>query len=153
MPKHLKEDEKLYYVAGVKYVVHHLWQWKLVENFTPIGTFDNHWYALEKWGDSWWLVAKPGCAWDGATWFPDFDWIMQASLGHDILHWLIAKGVIPEYQNDMIDTEMTHIIDQRAKRPGLMGDQMIALRKFYIERAVNKVDQLAGAPVHPVLCV
>ena len=146
-------DEKLYYQEDIKYLVARLWQWRLVGDFHPTGTFSNDWYALQHRDDGWWIVAFPGCGWDGATWFPDFDWVMQGSLGHDILHWLIAKGVIPESENHLIDEEMGHIIRARATVPKLGGESLLALRSWYVQKGIGLIDQKAGVPVHPIMVV
>lgn len=106
---------KLYYQTDIKHIVNEQWEWKLVGDFKPLYEYDGKWYALQKRDDGWYIVAKIGCAWDGATFFPDFKWIMQASLGHDILLWLIAKGVIAESKNDLVDDEIKHIIKARTK--------------------------------------
>lgn len=136
----------LFYHDDIKYIVARQWEWKLIGDFHPAGTFDTHWYALEKRPSGWWIVAKVGCGWDGATWFPDFKWTMQASLGHDILHWLIAKRIIPESENDLIDREMCHIIKDRGKG----YERLLRFRAWYIKKGISLVNQKAGVPVHTV---
>jgi hypothetical protein len=65
------------------------------------------WYSVIKGDDGeWYLIAHIGCAWDGATLYPDYAWMIIPSLIHDILHWLIKRGVIHEIYNDVIDMEL-----------------------------------------------
>lgn len=119
------------------------WEWRLVGDFKCI-PYRGRYYSLLYKSDAkdagWYIQGHTGCGWDFATKFPDFDWIKEASLGHDILHWLIAKGVIPESQNDMIDEELVHIMAARYKHfPG-----MLWVRKKYIRFAINTMDQRQG---------
>lgn len=126
---------------GFKYQLEGSWRWKLQGDFTISQDFDNGFYWITQDG---WLGAHRGCAWDGATWFPDFDWIMEGSLGHDILHWLIEKGIIPESQNDLIDQELENIINARATPPKIGGRALLKLRAAYVRRATNAVSQKYG---------
>ncbi len=48
--------------------------------------------ALRPDGD---LSIYPGYAWDGATWCPDFDWIIRGSLIHDALYQLMRLRQLP----------------------------------------------------------
>lgn len=136
---------QLRYHSGIKYIVAEQWEWKLVGEFHPTRPFTGKWYELQERSDGWYLIAKQGCGWDGATWFPDYKWIMQASLAHDILHWLIARGIIPEEENALIDDEMIEVLNARAQRPAFIN-----LRSWYIRKAIGFVNQKRG-PVHPVL--
>jgi len=145
-------DDKLHYQAGIKYLVARQWEWKLKGDFHPKSTFWCSWYALSRRADGWYLVAHEGCGWDGATWFPDFGWIMQASLGHDILHWLIARGIIPESENDLIDAELAAIVKERAKAPKIGGETLLRLRAWYAEKGTNLVNQKLSS-VHKVYIV
>lgn len=79
----------------------------------------------------WYVVAWPGCAWDGASLYPDFRWMMMPSLRHDILHWLIKRGLIPEIYNDVIDLELYQAI--------LNGKEPIPLRQGGNSKFVRKL--------------
>lgn len=100
--------------------------------------FRNEFYALELRGDGWWEVAYRGCAWDFATKFPDFKWIKEPSLWHDIHHWLIAKGCISLDANDVIDEVLGH--DCAAKSWPILAP----IRAYYIRKGTNTVDQVLG---------
>jgi len=127
--------------SGFKYQLENNWRWHLKEEFTIKRDFKNDYYGITRDG---WLYAYKGCAWDGATLFPDFDWIMEGSLGHDILHWLIEKGIIPELENDLIDKELEHIIKVRGKVPRFGGKWLLNMRAWYVRKATNLVDQKYG---------
>lgn len=125
---------------GYKYQLESDWKWKLQEDIEINYAFQGPYYALTEDG---WIHAFKGCAWDGATWFPDFDWIMEGSLGHDILHWLIAHGAIPESQNDLIDKELENIIRARHGNNWFQR-RLDKFRGWYVRRATGFVDQKAG---------
>ena len=135
---------------GYKYQLECHWKWKLHHDFTIACDYENDYYGITTDG---WLHAFKGCAWDGATGFPDFDWIMEASLGHDILHWLIAKGIIPESENDLIDRELESIIRAyHRRRPETwwtrstdkLQRRLAMFRGWYVRKATNLVDQKRG---------
>lgn len=132
------------YKSGYKYQLESNWKWKLQNDITVFTDYENDYYGITTDG---WLHAFKGCAWDGATGFPDFDWIMEASLGHDILHWLIAKGVIPESDNGLIDRELEAIIETRGRPrflPRWMSRRLMQFRGWYVRKATHLVDQKAG---------
>lgn len=113
------------------------WEWKLSAALAARcrSEYEGLWYALVRRPDGWYLIGKVGCAWDFATKFIAFDWVIEASLGHDILHWLIAKGILPEACNDLIDHELAEIAKVRGKAP--------RWRRWYIEKATNLVNEKA----------
>jgi len=41
------------------------------------------------------MILHRGYAWDGASCFPDFDWIIRGSCGHDGGYQLIRRGLLP----------------------------------------------------------
>lgn len=86
-----------------------------------------------------WLLIRDIYAWDGATKFPDFDWIKTPSCIHDVLHQLIADGVLPESENDLIDEELEYAIDGNVGKRWLMK-----ARGWYVRKATNTVDEKAG---------
>lgn len=126
----------LRYTKGWKYQTDQTIGFKLHNKFTiKPGGYKNQYYSISEDGV---LVAYRGCCWDGATWFPDFEWMMIPSLIHDILHWLIAKGVIPESENDLIDKELVSWVAPNSNRL-----KVLAARRL-IKRATNLVDQRVG---------
>jgi hypothetical protein len=127
----------LRWTAGWKYRVVDSVCWKLLGDFNPSGPYRTEYWQLFEWKGDWYVMAKGGCCWDGPTWFPDVEWMMFPSLIHDILHWVIAAGVIPEDSNDKIDAELAGIVR-------LQGGRMSGLRAWYIEKATNTVDQQKG---------
>ena len=89
------------------------WSWKLTQYYGDILPYKDPFYSLEARDDGWYIVAHPGCVWDYATGWFDFDYIKEASLGHDILHWLIALGIIETRFNPAIDREFYELLRQR----------------------------------------
>lgn len=108
------------------------------------------WYSVmllkDAWGDEdWHVVAWRGCAWDGATKYPDFKWMIGPSLLHDILHWLIKRGIIAEHYNDVIDLELKEaIIHGKEPIPWYQGGNSMAVRKLrahLVLRGTNLADE------------
>lgn len=118
-------------------VVERDWVWWLSPRMAACCTkeYRGQWYSLVKRNGKWCLVAHIGCAWDFATGWFDWDWLKEASLGHDILHWLIRQGVIDAKYNDEIDNELLEIAKARGKTFGL------APRAWIIKRATNLLDE------------
>ena len=92
------------------------WTWVLQQDFQPkhpfIGPENNRYYSLFqlKNRSKWAIAAHSGLVWDYASGWFDYDAMKEASLGHDILHWLIALGIISTECNDMIDQEFYLIL-------------------------------------------
>jgi len=115
-------------------------EWRLRGKFKGLKEYKGRYYSLiQKADKKWYLKAYIGCAWDFATKFPDFKWVKEPSLWHDILSWLIEQGCISEGQNDLIDAEMAHVIRANAK-----WDWLGKLRAWYIEKGTNTYDSKAG---------
>tara|TARA_R110000803_G_scaffold166755_5_gene230043 strand:- start:779 stop:1258 length:480 start_codon:yes stop_codon:yes gene_type:complete len=126
------------------------WHWPFTPesnqalNKARVQEYRCRWYAI--WKDSkgsWWLSAHIGCMWDYATGYWDGDYIKEASLGHDILHWLIALGILPTSMNDLIDREFKAILIER-------GD-IAHWRANILMRGVNLVDQKQTGIDRPVI--
>lgn len=111
------------------------WSWKLSEDIVCTQEFHGDWYSLIQKDDGWYVIAHIGCCWDFATGWFDWDWLKEASLGHDILHWLIKRGVISERYNRAIDNELMYIAQDRGTAFGLKP------RSWMIKTATNLVDQ------------
>jgi hypothetical protein len=104
------------------------------------------WYSVVKGEDgAWYLIAHVGCAWDGATLYFDYLWMMVPSLVHDILHWLIKRGVIHEIYNDVIDLELEQaIIHGKEPIPWRQGGNSKIVRRLrakIILRGTNLADE------------
>lgn len=93
------------------------------------------WYSVREgiYGDpgNWYIIAWPGCAYDGVTKYPDYDWLLPHAMRHDILHWLIKRGVIREKYNDVIDLELERSI--------VMGKEPIPWRQGGNSKLVRKI--------------
>ncbi len=89
---------------GWKYRTEERAAFRILSSLTILHDYRGAWWSLLKGPRV--LVLEPGYAWDGATWFPDFDWVLTPSAGHDALHQAIALGVIPESENHLIDEEL-----------------------------------------------
>lgn len=103
-----------------------------------IRDFENDFYKLQRLGNDWYETAKKGCGWDFATKFPDFKWIKEPSLWHDIHSWLIEQGVIAVEANDVIDQVLAD--DCRKKSNPLMA----LIRAYYIRKGTNTYDSSMG---------
>lgn len=97
--------------------------------------YEDDYFSITR--DGWLLIFK-GFAWDGATKFPDFDWIKTPSLIHDALHNAIALGIIPESQNDLIDKELELAIGANKGKRWLLN-----FRGWYVRKATNTVNEKA----------
>lgn len=120
------------------------WKYQLCDDIeiqlkTPITItkyFGNRYYQAYPAGK---IRILGGCCWDGPTWFPDFEWMMKPSLIHDVLHWLIANGTIPEEQNDLIDEELGLWIQENKGMP-----RLFKFRGWYVKTATHLCNQKAG---------
>jgi hypothetical protein len=125
------------------------WKYKVAEGFayrlkcsyTIAEPFANDYFGLSM--DGWLLIYKT-YAWDGATKFPDFDWIKTPSAIHDALHEAIRLGAIPEAENDLIDKELELAIEGNPAVCWLKR-QMLRLRGTYVRNATHWVDEEAGS--------
>jgi hypothetical protein len=120
---------------------------KLHENITIRHAYENEFFSVDP--ETRVVTAKRWCAWDGATSFPDFKWILEGSLWHDILHWLIAKGVIPEEENDLIDKELAHIIKELGgpSARGKIKEILLSFRARYVQLGTNTADEKVGSVI------
>lgn len=109
------------------------WEWRLTADLGNLEEWSCRWYGIVKREDGFYIYANPGCAWDYATKYFDGDYIKEASLGHDILHWLIARGIIDEKYNSSIDQEFYLLLRDRGGIPHW--------RAAILRKAVNLVLQ------------
>ena len=131
------------YSEGWKYRLEEGLAYKLQCQYEIACHFDGDWFSLTR--DGWLLIYK-GFAWDGATKFPDFDWIKTPSLIHDALHNAIALGVIPTSQNDLIDKELEIAIGGNAGKRWLLK-----FRGWYVRKATNTANQKAEGLDAPIV--
>ena len=109
------------------------WRWTLRQDFDPLCEYDGDYYGLMRTaGGKWQLVAKPGLVWDYATGWFDYDAMKEASLPHDILHWLMALGIISVKHNDKVDQEF-YLALRWCRVPNW--------RAKWLRRGTNTVDQ------------
>jgi hypothetical protein len=128
--------------TGIKYQLFEDTKYDLqLQGIAITESYDGKFYGVDK--DQRVLWAKAGFAWDGATSFPDFNWILEASLWHDVLHLLIAQGGIPTSENNKIDEELARAIRLLGghESDGRVADIMLKLRSGYVRRATNLVHQ------------
>ena len=135
------------FYKNIKYMLSEPSSWKLISDITITRPFENEFFAVDP--DTRVLTAKRWCAWDGATKFPDFPWILEGSLWHDIMHWLIAEGVIPEEENNLIDEELGHIIRALGgpKGKGKIKQLLLAFRSKYVELGTHLADEEVGGKI------
>jgi hypothetical protein len=79
---------------------------------------------------------------------PDHDFMMAPSLVHDILHWLIARGVISPELNDTIDRELEWAINYfKVSPPKWQGGNLLKRwRAKWIRRATHTCHEMPGNP-------
>ena len=129
MKHRLGEDfyYKIHFSYGTEYEYHH-----------PTG-----YYSMVQHKHEWWIRARKGCCWDGATKYPDYQWMLYPSLIHDILHWMIKRGVIEERYNFLIDRELEYMV-RTSKTPipwWQGGNKTRPIRAYIIRRATNTSDE------------
>lgn len=134
---------KIQYTDGWKYQLDKTVRFKLKNDFKITKEYKNQYYRISKTG---YVTIYRGCCWDGPTWFPDVKWMMVPSLIHDVLHWLIARGVIEESDNDLIDAELGHWIVKEAEKVNATSLRLniYKFRAWYVRKATNLVDQKKG---------
>ena len=83
------------------------------------------------------LIVFPKYAWDGASKFPDFKWIMLGAFFHDVGYQMIREGVIPRETKMLWD--------------GLLGRCCIDSGAYvWVARSVVKaVGKFGKAAAHP----
>jgi hypothetical protein len=139
----------LIYQTGFKHTVYDTLRMPLLTPVVIECDYYNRFFAIERGPGGGVVTAFPGCGWDGATWFPDFKWVMLPSLKHDILHWGIAEGVIPTSQNAAIDREIEASIRHEAPSPWTAN---AAVWGRIVRRGTNLAAQERG-PSRPIYVV
>lgn len=119
-----------------KYKVEEGFAYKLQCKYTIKEDYHTPYFSITTSG---WLLIYTLYGWDGATKFPDFEWIKTPSALHDALHNAIAAGIIPESENDLIDTELELAIQGN---PGKRW--ALKIRSWYVRKGTNTVDEKAG---------
>jgi hypothetical protein len=128
--------------TGIKYQLFEDAKYDLqLQGILITSSYEGKFYGIDK--EQRVLWAKAGFAWDGASCFPDFNWILEASLWHDVLHLLIAQGVIPTSENNKIDEELARAIRLLGggESDGRIADILLKIRAGYVQRATNLVHQ------------
>jgi hypothetical protein len=137
---------------GIKYQLTERTEWSLIEPIKINYSYATRWYGIDK--DTRLVWAEMGCGWDGATMFPDFNWILEPSLRHDVLLWLIAAGAIPESENHLIDRELRHYIRLIGgpESRGRIKDLTLKVRSRYVNRATNLANTKFGqvTPIYEI---
>jgi hypothetical protein len=85
----LVESEQVFFKKGYKY---QLTRQLVVDTGILNYSAGNDYITLFKNGL---MVLHRGYAWDGASSFPDFDWIIRGSCGHDGGYQLLREGLLP----------------------------------------------------------
>lgn len=119
-----------------KYRVEEGFAYKLQGQYTIKQDYHTPYFSITTAG---WLLVYTLYGWDGATSFPDFDWIKTPSAIHDALHAAIAAGIIPESENNLIDKELELAIEGN---PGKRW--LLQLRGWYVRKGTNTVNEKAG---------
>lgn len=98
------------------------------------------WYELYQEADgTWWLHLAKGFQWNGANFYPDWDFIKIPSARHDVNHWLIERGVISPWENAAIDKQLEDDINNSKTPIGIFEGGLIpkVIRSWLIRRATN----------------
>lgn len=127
---------------GWKYRLESGLAYKLRYDYGLKQDFQTEWYNITT--DNW-LLLFPGYAWDGATKFPDFNWILTPSAIHDALHCAIRDGAIPESMNNLIDDELQDAITGNPASKSIKRG-LLKLRGWYVGTATHLVNQKASGP-------
>ena len=142
-------SQKLSYQQGMKYrvtddhgpIVHRLrYDYGLQESWVhPEGYYG----VVEDDTGQWFLVFFPGCCWNGATLYFDWRFMQYPSLVHDGLHWLIARGIIDEKYNDIIDMELGYLVRiSNQKIKWWQGGELTrVIRAKMVEHATHLVNE------------
>ncbi len=95
---------RVYYKEGYKYQTQETIEEKL--SFGPKEDILTDYIKFLRDGT---IILKKGYAWDGATCFPDFKWIIRGSAVHDAGYQLLRLGLLPPEFKDKFDRELqTH---------------------------------------------
>lgn len=129
------------YQKDIKYQVYEDTEYELQSDIIITKNFTHRFYGVNK--DSRTIWVKAGFAWDGATMFPDFNWIFEGALWHDVLHLLISKGAIPTSENNKIDNELALAVKKfgRPTDSGWLSRTMLKFRGSYVKRFTGFVHQ------------
>jgi len=97
------------------------------------------WYELIYYKGVWWLHLAKGFQWNGANFYPDWDFILIPSARHDVGHWLIEHGIISPWENNGIDQQLKEdLINSNTPIPFLAGGWIPKrVRAHIIGRATN----------------
>lgn len=129
------------YTKGYKYRVEEGLAYKLQIDYGLTQDAVTPWFTIT--ADNW-LLVMPGYASDGATCFPDFDWIKTPAIAvHDPLCQAIELGILPESMNDQIDRELQLAI--LAQPYGGLKHRLAKLRGWYVRKATNLADSKHGS--------
>lgn len=136
--------------TGFKYQLRRRVEWRIRTKGLKILQDYEHprgYYGCRTDGTIW---GNPGCGYDGPTKFPDVDWMMLPSLVHDILHWLIALGIVSQLANNLIDNELGLIVRiQHFSAPTWFGRRWRVFRSWYTSTSTHLVWQKREKDPHP----
>lgn len=129
----------VYSKQKTKYLIHEYWEHKLAQQYNILSEFDNGYHFLKKKEDGWYIGVHPGCRVDGVTSWVDSGFLFKASVGHDVLCWLIEEGIIDESDNDKIDREFRLMILEFNKNYPIWkgGNFVRELRARLAEKGTN----------------
>ena len=154
--ENLEKSTKFVYQDGLKYRNKELLMYPLFYDYGLQKDFihpDGYYAVIKDHDGCWWLLIFPECCWDGATFYWDYQWMMLASLVHDILHWLIKRGIIDEKYNFLIDKELQHLVlTSNIKIPWYQGGEMSKPFRAWIIKTGTALanEKRANAPDLPI---
>jgi hypothetical protein len=133
----------------IRYQLTQRTEWLVPDYITIDYSYSTRWYGVDK--DTRTAWAEEGCAWDGATMFPDFNWILESSLRHDVHLWLLAAGAIHEKYNDAIDKALAADVKKLGgpEGRGKLKDKLTSFRAWYVRKGTNLANTKQGE-VRPV---
>jgi hypothetical protein len=76
------------------------------------------------------IIISKGYAWDGATWAPDFKWVMFPSLVHDAFYQLMREGEVAHRVKKEADELFYQLMIQRGAPKWLATMYYWAVKKL-----------------------
>lgn len=143
-----EESTRIVVNCGFKYMLAEPFFYRFREDLGFLGEHTAEFWEVFQVGDEWWCVGYTGCGYDGPSGPLVFDWdyLMPGSFVHDVGHWCLGLGVLPESSNDALDRELAGIVRRgQAKIPWFLGGEPSRpARAWVVERGTNLVNGKLG---------
>lgn len=145
------ESTKITVACGYKYILQEQFFYRIREPLPFRKEYFGNFWAIYTHRNDWWCTGYTGCGYDGPSGPLVFDWdyLMPGSFVHDVGHWCIRLGILPESANDMIDKELAGMVRRgKAKIPWFIGGERTRpSRAFIVEKGTNLVNGHFNEPL------